>query len=126
MSRGYADARADELVAVGYQNTERVAESVSRNFDALVDFAVNWFNLPDPVAIDPADEFVDEDRDSDGKYRTLSPGISLFYLYLHERLQQPEGEQELTNIHHLKIPEVRTAFRRVHDEAFVDPFGAKY
>ena len=118
MSPWYADARADELVEVGYQSTEDIAERVSQNFDALVNFAVNWFNRPDTAEIDPEDDFTEEGRDADGRYRLLSPGISLFYLYLHERLQQPDGEQGLTNIHHLDSPEVQAAFRSIHDDAF--------
>lgn len=115
ISRRYADARASNLVAIGLETIREVEQAVENEFASLVSFAVEWFKNPAPEEADPEG---DPDQGVDGRYETLSPGISLFYLYLHLTLKQPDSEYALRHVHNLDIPTVLDEFRRVHDMAF--------
>ncbi|MCR2825015.1 GTP pyrophosphokinase [Microbacterium sp. zg.Y909] len=116
VSRRYADARAEELVDVGFERIDEVIEAVDADFDSLVAFAVNWFNHPGRRDWDEDER--PEGVGENGRWKVLPPGISLFYLYLHRQLGTPYGELDLTNIHDLDDPETRSTFRRIHDAAF--------
>lgn len=116
ISRRYADARASGLVRAGLKTIHDIEDAVERDFERLVAFAVTWFNNPDPEDVEPED--YSSNQGPDGKYETLSPGISLFYLYLHRMIMDPDGEDALSHIHQLDIPSVQQEFRRIHNEAF--------
>lgn len=109
VSRGYADSRAEELTEVGFTSTEEVVAALTAEASQLTDFAVSWFASG---SYDVNDPDVNE-----GRYTTLPPGVSLFYLYLHEKLKQPQGEESL-DLRNMDNPRVRAAFRRTHDAAF--------
>lgn len=116
ISRRYADARASGLIKAGLETIHAVEDAVEREFGRLVTFAVEWFNAPDLEDAEPENH--SPNQGPDGRYETLSPGISLFYLYLHRMMMEPDGEAALSHVHNLEIPSVMREFRRIHDEAF--------
>lgn len=109
ISDNAADARLNELEDVGYRDTRAVEEAVGRNFDALVKFASGWLNIPEPVGLRSPS------AGDDGLYSTLSPGVSLFYLYLHESIEDDDAISSLGAIYD---DQGRAEFRAVHDLAF--------
>lgn len=117
MARGYADARAEELIDVGFKTTDDVIQAVESEFAALVRFATAWFSQPRPEYHDPDD--LSSDQDDDGRYVRLSPGISLFYLYLHWEMRDPDAETRMQHsIRYMDDPQQQRAFRAIHDDAF--------
>lgn len=113
-SSKYASLRAKEMREVGLKSSRAVNEEMIRLADRVAEFAVTWMQ-----------------RETDGPggdMTPLSPGISLFYLYLHRLLIQEgdefdsvpsrPGESGLkSNQHTRRIAE----FRRIHDSIFNSP-----
>jgi ppGpp synthetase/RelA/SpoT-type nucleotidyltranferase len=114
VSLNLADARADELSELGYATIDEVVIDVDSQADMLAAFAINWLN--DRTGEDSQEN--DEDRDENGRYRLLSRGIGLFYLWMHQVLQHPNWERELVDVVDLEVPEVQRALRDIHDTAF--------
>lgn len=77
----YIASRAQELIEVGFESTGEVLEYLSSIKGKLIAFAAGWLDRG------PADGEPD-DIDKNGRYTELSPGISLFYLYLHLHLER--------------------------------------
>ena len=113
---GYADARADELRAVGFISTEDVVQSIKNELDQLVEFASTWLGRPRRVE-DPFDE-PGPDQDGDGRYLYLPLGVCLYYLYLHRTLIAPDGWSRLEVIGWLREPETQREFRQAHEMAY--------
>lgn len=114
IANDYAEERAGELLELGLETTEAVVDAVENNFESLVAFAVGWFTQerPYPDADDP-------DVDEDGRFRELTRGVSLFYLYLHGVVEMNDDELlEETMLRDMDTDEGRRALRAVHDEAF--------
>lgn len=111
----YPEGRARELLRVGFESIDEVASEVEGAFDALVQFAAAWFQNPDPEYLADDDEWNVPSEEPHGQ---LPRGVSLFYLYLHTRLQEPGAEQNLEEIGDLHIPEVQVALREIHDRFF--------
>lgn len=113
---GYADLRASELLEVGYSTVNEVRNAMETHLESIVRFASDWFNRPLSRQAEIEREF--EDTDSDGRYVKLTPGVSLFYLYLHHLLANQDGEPVFTSMVGMEYDEEQEAFRRIHDAAF--------
>lgn len=111
----YVSLRADELLEVGFDSIEQVVLEMTRLGNTVAAFAAAWINrLP---------------RGPEREAR-FSPGISLFYLYLHRKLLKegtdfnsaPSGEADDDDDDIRSYFERRAAraeeFRRLHDEFF--------
>ena len=88
----YAADRAIQLGLIGLRTTSEVSLLVKLS-EALVGFAVAW--LSDAVTNEIG--FRSPDMDLEGRFFQLSPGISLFYLYLHLVIERQgvDGLREL-------------------------------
>ncbi|MFK4806214.1 GTP pyrophosphokinase family protein [Microbacterium sp. ZW CA_36] len=127
----YANLRAKELREVGLETIADVNREMSRHGERVARFATAWFEYNVPSRHDD-DEFMfmgrDEadDDDSDDE-RTITPGVSLFYLYLHLALER-EGDEfdsvpadpndDFDEEHYEANDLRRLAFRRIHDGIF--------
>ncbi|MFB7893695.1 GTP pyrophosphokinase family protein [Microbacterium sp. NPDC056044] len=114
IANDYAEERAGELIDLGLETTEAVGNAIEDHFEALVAFAVAWFTQARPYP-DEDDPAVDED----GRFRELTPGVSLFYWYLHGVIELNDDQLlEETMLQDMDTDEGRRALRAVHDEAF--------
>lgn len=78
----YAGARAQELIDLGFRTTSEVVESMTAVKTKLAHFATTWLNDG------PSDN--DPETNAEGRYYELTPGISLFYLFLHLALERDD------------------------------------
>lgn len=113
---GYADARAEGLIAVGFISTDEVVRSLSAELDQLVEFASTW--LDRPRRRDDAYDEPGPGQDNEGRYLYLPPGVSLYYLYLHRVLLLPDGWSRLEQLGWLHDPGAQKEFREVHEVAY--------
>ncbi|MGN7969106.1 GTP pyrophosphokinase [Microbacterium sp. 22296] len=121
ISSEYASRRAAELQQVGLGAISEVEEALEAQFDGLVQFAIAW--LGDPGTRPSIDEFYEADEvpdnlDRDGRYLTLSPGVSLFYLYLHRQMQGDDPQSELVHVAHMDNPAFFGRFQELHRNFF--------
>lgn len=131
----YATLRAKELREVGLETVAEVRRAMESAEEDVVRFATLWLDFKMPSSRDVDDEFMfmgeNEQYFDDEDERVVTPGLSLFYLYLHLQLER-QGEDfdsVPTDPHEFDDdgygPEEyaardfrRTAFRRLHDEIF--------
>ena len=125
----YATLRAKELREAGLETIGDINREMLRHGDRVARFAVAWLEYGIP---EPDDEFMfmghnEVDDDDDDDERTVSPGLSLFYLYLHRLLVQqgpefdsvpadPDTDFDEVDAEYFELR--RAAFRRIHDEIF--------
>ncbi|MFK3836625.1 GTP pyrophosphokinase family protein [Microbacterium sp. NPDC087868] len=112
----YAAMRSEEMGEVGFTSVEQINDYMQQNWRQVADFGAGWLL---------------HDWDDEDAREPISPGISLFYLYLHMKLEQEgegfsalpgsrlvyEDEAELDELleRRGKRPQ---EFRRIHEEAF--------
>jgi putative GTP pyrophosphokinase len=105
INHSYAESRAKELRSVGLDFTSDVLELLAAEGPQIARFASEWFTRADKRFREPID--------------LLSPGISLFYLYLH--LEAAKGLAGLDNVGIFRgedDEEDRAAFLDLHREVF--------
>lgn len=121
-SRSYAGSRAEELVRVGLVSTEMVEHALSLDSEKLVRFAVAWLTgSPERIASRREDDFPEDlpsNMDAEGNFKTLSPGVSLFYLYLHEQMKSSDPQEALHHVANMDDPGFFGHFADVHTKAF--------
>ncbi|WP_431803848.1 GTP pyrophosphokinase [Microbacterium sp. bgisy203] len=130
-SSEYATLRAKELREVGLDTIADVDREMSRHGERVARFAVAWFEHSLPASR-ADDEYMfmgqnEADDDDDEYERTITPGVSLFYLYLH-LLMELEGDEfdsapadpnEDFDEEDYETNDLRRVeFRRVHREVF--------
>lgn len=112
----YAAMRAEEMEEVGFTSIEQINAYMKRNWREVADFGASWLL---------------NDRDDEDAREPVSPGISLFYLYLHMKLEQDgqefsampgsrlayEDEADLEDLLEIRARRPQE-FRRIHQEAF--------
>lgn len=124
----YANLRAKELREVGLDTIADVNREMSRFGGKVAQFATVWLEHKVPSPQDD-DEFMymgDNEADDDEE-RVVSPGVSLFYLYLHLSLELRGNEFDSVPVDpkddfdeedYESKDRRRVEFRRIHDQIF--------
>jgi putative GTP pyrophosphokinase len=99
----YAAIRAEELIGVGIESTDELLGHLETDEDRLVEFAVGWFRRPSARYKEP--------------FSSVSPGISMFYLFLHLELQRGTSPDDL-KMFNGKDDEEWQAFLNLHDSIY--------
>lgn len=121
-----ASTRADELTLVGYSTTEEVEQDVADQFDGLVQFASSWLSGTGISATFVGGDGLDDDEyipAVEEKYTVLSPGVSLFYLYLHKEMGSENPQDALIGIANLHHPLFWANFKQLHNRIFEETAG---
>lgn len=114
----YADARASELIEFGYTTTRDIENAFRSISEPLIAFASAWLRIPSSDLDIIPSSLRDPDMDENGRYTRLSPGISLFYLYLHEALESETASDHLRSVSGLDHREGFEELERIHREFF--------
>jgi Uncharacterized protein conserved in bacteria len=117
-SQIYATTRAEELRSVGLESIDEVTAVMEDQWERVAEFASDWL----------LEDWEDGDADD-----PLSPGISLYYLYIHLRMMEEghsrnampssfpgvEGDMSYADYLERKTSR-RSKFESIHDAAFSD------
>lgn len=86
----YTDARLKEMSQVGLRTTSDILNAMESEGDSIARFARDWLDIPE----EPDDDGdLPDNVDEEGRYTSLSPGISLFYLYIHRMIAAGRAEE---------------------------------
>jgi putative GTP pyrophosphokinase len=104
----YAASRANEMIQAGFLTTGEVSRAMAEQIDEVTAFANAW--------LENDDDDESPDRGFDGRFESFSPGISLFYFYMHVMIETG-NEEFLQSSAFDDDPNRGQRMVTVHDEA---------